>query len=243
MSTFLTLVQDLHREVGAAGTAPSTVANQRGEALRLLNYIKEADSEIQELWMNWKFLFANPSFSQTATTSVAAMSAPAGIGMWDLSTFKLLPVGETLPQQFPAYEYEDVKTEILDPTPGLPWRVIVMPDNSLKLDSVPNNSHTVLADYFKAPVALAANGDISLIPERYHGAILGAAIKKYGEFEGAAEMMTKGQNMYDAYYDKLETHQLPNRNYARRRTGAYFEVIGSQNHDGWSSGVGSRNGY
>ena len=32
MSTFLVLVQDLHREVGAAGVAPTAVTSQSGEA-------------------------------------------------------------------------------------------------------------------------------------------------------------------------------------------------------------------
>ena len=237
MSTFLQLVQDLHRESGAAGAAPTTVLSQTGEARRMVNWIKSADLYIQNLWMNWKFLFANPGFSQTTTAAVATLAKPVNLGMWDLETFRLTEFGSTVADPLAAYEYEDVKREVLDTSQSVPWRVIVMPDNSLKFESVPNAAHTITADYYKNPVELAANADISAIPERYHRIILGRALWLYGNFENAKEQKTQGEEIYDEMLQQLETHELPSKNYARRRTGGIFEVIGSQ------SGNDARAGY
>ena len=58
MSTFLELTQDLHRESGAAGSAPSTVVGQTGEAQRLVKWIQRADLQIQKLWHDWEFLWS-----------------------------------------------------------------------------------------------------------------------------------------------------------------------------------------
>lgn len=232
MSTYIQLVQDLHREVGAAGPSPVTVANQNGEMRRLVNWIRSADLYVQNLWFNWKFLFANPGYSQAATTNIATLAKPNGLGMWDLDTFRILEVGSTQPGQLLAYEYENVKSEILDTSPGAPWRVIVMPDNSLKLEGVPDAAHLITADYFKDPVELAAKDDVSLIPPKYHRIILGKALMLYGNFENAPEQLKQGVEIYDEMLEQLETHELPSRNYARKRTGGIFEVIGSQSgHD------------
>lgn len=236
MSTFIQLVQDMHREVGAAGPAPVSVLNQSGEARRLVNWIRSADSYVQNLWMNWKFLFANPGFNQVTTTSVATLAKPANLGMWDLDTFRIIEVTSTDPAPLQAVEYEDIKSQTLDTSPDIPWRVIVMPDNSLKFEGVPNAAHTITADYFRNPTELAVNADISAIPERYHRVILGRALMLYGNFENAPEQKAQGEEIYNEFLARLETHELPSKNYSRHRTGGQFEVIGSQGHTGFDRG-------
>jgi len=161
MSTFLQLVQDLHRECGVSGPVPQSVANQTGEYRRLVNWIKSADLYIQNQWFNWKFLWANPGFNQPCVAANPALSAPIDLGMWDLDTFRITQVGSSFADPLAAFEYEDVKMEILDTSQDVPSRVIVMPDNSLKFEAVPNAAHIVTADYFKNPTELAINTDIS----------------------------------------------------------------------------------
>ncbi len=190
---FLQLVQELHRECGAAGTAPVTVEGTvTGEAKRLLNWIKTSNLEIQDMYENWKFLRC--TYSQALTPTVNTLAAPTspnaiGSGMWDYDTFFLTEAGQTVPSPLVCQEYSEVKTEIVDTTPSAPWNV-----------------------------------DTPSIPARVHRAIVGHALIAYAEYEGAQEILTKGQRIYTEQMARLENSQLDNKKKSRFRTGGFFEV-------------------
>jgi hypothetical protein len=226
--TLIQLAQALHRDVGATGTAPASVVDARGEWARLVNYVIGADLDVQALWENWKF--QRTAYSQAATPSTATLAAPTRIKMWDQETFKIREAGDAVGLEYPieAVEYDDIKREVLDVTEGIPSRVIIMPDYSLKLEQVPNAAHVLLADHYVHPVALAANADVSVIPTAYHDVIRGKAVRKYANFEGAGEISQEAMDLYDLWLPRLENNQLPNKNNSRFRTGGFFEVIGSQ---------------
>lgn len=227
--TFLELVQALHSEVGAAGSSPTTVVNQVKENNRMVNWIKRADLRLQNKWVNWKFMRLEFTTNNTTTAGVATLGAPADHKTWDVETFKILYPGDTEYSDIDVVEYENIKDEILTTDQGAPSRIIIMPDNNLKLDPVPDGVYTVQADYYRKPVALANNTDVSLIPEEYHeSAILGRAMMFYANFEGADEIKVQGQELYAEGLAEMENHQLPNQNYSRLRTGGGFEVIAGQ---------------
>lgn len=227
--TFLELVQALHGECGAAGVAPSAVTGQVGENRRLVNWVTRADLKLQRKWINWKFLRAEFDTANTTTPSTATLSKPADLKTWDLKTFKITYPGQTEQYPLPAVEYENVKGTIIDDNEGPPGRVIIMPDNSLMFEPVPDGVYTITADYYLKPVALAVNADESRIPEEYHeSAILGRALMYYANFENAPEIRRQGEELYAEGLAEMENHQLPNQNYSRLRTGGGFEVIGGQ---------------
>lgn len=230
MSTFLELVQDLHAEVGAAGVAPVAVTSQTGEAERLVNWIIRSDYKIQAKWINWKFLRTAFTSGNTTTQGVATLAKPATLKTWDLATLRYIAPGNTIADKFgQIVEYENVKTEILDTAEGVLSRLIIMPDDSLLFEPVPNGVYTLLGDYYAKPIKLSANGSISLIPEEYHDTvILGRAMMYYGNYENAPEIKQQGLELYTEGLTELENHQLPNQNYSRNRTGGGFEVVGSQ---------------
>ena len=229
MSDFLTLVQDLHAETGAAGVAPTSVIDQTGEAKRLVNWIKRADIKIQTKWINWKFLRAEFLTGNVTTASVVALAKPATLHTWDTTTFRFRFPLETVEHPLPWVEYDKIKTQILDTSTGVPSRVIIMPDNSLEFEPIPDDAYTILADFYSKPIPLAANTDISLIPEEYHdSALLGRAMLYYANFENAPEIRTQGEELYGEGIAEMENHQLPNQNYSRFRTGGFFEVVGGQ---------------
>src|ERR1700747_1122553 len=109
--TFLQLVQDLYREVGAAGGTPSsaipTTVGVTGEILRLVNYVHDAELDIQNKWVDWKWLRKTLTFytgtqNQTGifTTLNGAISAqPTDLAEWDWKSFFIYPVGSTSAQQ------------------------------------------------------------------------------------------------------------------------------------------------
>lgn len=225
MSTYLELVDDLHYKVGAAGTAPTGVTGLTGEARRLALWIQEADEYIQLKYVNWKFLYQQYSVATIADAPTA--TKPALLKYWDFKTFKIIEPGDTDKNPLSAVEYDKIKTEILTPVleTDIPSRAIVLNNNDLQFDPVPDDAYTIEADYYDKPTLLAANSDVSLIPEEYHKAILGRAMMLYANFESAPEIKDQGEEIYVEQLALLENDQLPNQEHSRFNTGATIEVI------------------
>jgi len=226
--TFLQLVQALHRESGASGTAPTSVVNQTGQNLRLVNWIKDANLDVQNLWLNWKFLYSTDT-GRTLTPGDNTLAAPDdfGDGMWDVTTFRIVPEGDTQEQHIDVQQFEDVKDELLDESEGTPFRVTVMPDDSLRFEGTPDAEDEFRAVYYRGPDEdeLAVNSDESSIPSRFRRVILGRALQLYANYESAPEVKIQGDEIYDTYLARLENKQLPNRDHARYRTGADIQIM------------------
>lgn len=266
--TFLTLVQDLYREVGASGGTPSvaipTIVGVSGEILRLVNYVHDAELEIQNLWVDWKWLRKTLTFytgtqNQTGifTTMNGAISAqPTDLAEWDWESFFILPPGSSFYQPLPAVEWQEVRREVFDTTDfNQPSRVIVMPDNTFRFDLIPDQSYQCTVEYRAVPYDLKLDADISNIPARFaNRLIVEWARMKYGMFESAAEQVTSAKlNIYGTLDDAgiptnngilaaLENDQLPNRKNSRRQQGN--NIVISTDWDGdWSNSSGGGSGW
>lgn len=227
MSTYLELVDELHISVGAAGQEPSTVTNLSGEAERLAAWVKRADNLIQMKWANWKYLrstFDDAGNNETAA-GVDNLAQPADLVFWDEESFMITLPGETDKNPIRVSEWDKRKGDVLDTTQGAIDNIILMPDNSLLFEPVPDGIYTIDCDYYVRPTLLAASGDISAIPVRFHQAILGRAMILYANFENAPEIKDQGEEIYVEQLALLENDQLPNQFNARFRTGAMIEVI------------------
>jgi len=264
--TFVTLVQDLFREVGAAGVAPTTTVNQTGEALRLVNYIHDAELEIQDMWVDWKWLRGTLTFytgasNQTGifTTQGGAVSAyPTDVAEWDWKSFFIYPVGSTSPQPLKTDEWQNVRNQVFNTTSYTqPWRVIVMPDNTFRFDNIPDQSYQCYCEYRKVPYDLKNDTDVSNIPARFaNRLIVEWARMKYGLFESAAEQTAAAKlHIYGTLDDAgiptnngllaaLENDQLPNRKDSRRQQGNNIVISAGGGYDydwggpndGWHGG-------
>jgi hypothetical protein len=261
--SFLTLVQDLYREVGAAGglpasSIPTTVA-QSGEILRLINYVHDAELEIQNLWVDWKWLRKTLTFytgtqNQTGifTTLNGGVSAfPTDLAEWDWNSFFILPPGNSFFAPVRTAEWQEVRREVFDTVDfNIPSRVIVMPDNTLRFDLIPDQSYQMTAEYRSVPYDLKVDGDVSNIPARFANRIIVEwARMKYGMFESAPEQVTAAKlNIYGTLDDAgiptnngllaaLENDQLPNRKNSRRQQGNNI-VISTDEYGGYDDGSG-----
>jgi hypothetical protein len=254
--SYIQLVQDLFREVGAAGVAPTTIVGATGEAARLVNYIHDAELEIQNLWVDWKWLRKTLTFYTGTqdrvgiyTTQGGAVSAyPADLAEWDWKSFQLLPPNNTSFQNLETAEWQDVRNQIFDTTDfSQPWRVIVMPDNTFRFDLIPDQSYQCYAEYRAVPYDLKADADVSNIPARFGNRIIVEwARMKYGLFESAAEQTAAAKlHIYGTLDDAgiptnngllaaLENDQLPNRKNSRRQQGNNI-VISTDYGDSWDS--------
>lgn len=251
--SFLQLVGDLFREVGASGIAPTTTVNQTGEALRLVNYVHDAELEIQNHWVDWKWLrkmlvcFTGAG-NRTGifTTLNGAVSAfPLDLAEWDYKTFQLLPPGNTFYETLPTWEWQEVRNEIFDTTDQQqPWRCIVMPDNTLMFDLTPDQSYQCSMEYRSVPYDLKADADVSNIPARFaNRLIVEWARMKYGSFENAAEQVALARTQIYGVIDdqgikqtqgllaQLENDQLPNAKSSRLQQGNNIVVSAGHGYD------------
>lgn len=225
MSTFLKLVQDLHRETGAAGAKPVSVVNQVGEADRLVGWIQEADIYVQSLWTDWKFLWSQWTTGNVTTASVNSLMKPTDHNFWDFESFKIIEPSSTDQNPIDVIEYHEVRGTILDTSEANPARIIIMPDDNLQFEPVPDGAYTILADYYAKPTLMAANTDVSSIPEEFHQVILGRAMILYANHENAPEVKDQGNEIYVEQLARLENKQLPNKENSRFKSGGFFEVI------------------
>jgi hypothetical protein len=248
--TFLQLVQDLYREVGAAGGSPTaaipSTTTATGEILRLVNYIHDAELDIQNIWVDWKWLRKTLTFytgtqNQTGifTTSGGAISAfPTDLAEWDWKSFLIYPAGSSSPQNLITAEWQEVRNVIFNTTSfNQPWRVIVMPDNTFRFDMIPDQSYQCYAEYRSVPYDLKNDSDVSNIPARFaNRLIVEWARMKYGLFENAPEQTANAKmQIYGALDDSglhqnngllaaLENDQLPNRKNSRRQQGNSIQI-------------------
>lgn len=260
--TYIQLVQDLFREVGAAGKAPSTIVGTTGEANRLVNYVHDAELDIQNKWADWKWLrktltFYTKASSQTGiyTDNTGVTSAyPLDLAEWDYKSFFIYPAGSTTPQPFPTIEWQKVRNQVFDTVDTTqPWRVIVMPDNTLRFDMIPDQAYQCFCEYRSVPYDLKVDADVSNIPSRYaNRLIVEAARMKYGLFENAPEQMERAQREIDGYIDEkgdrhiglmqqLEADQRFNQKSSDINSGSEI-VITTDYGGGYSSTYGYR-GY
>ena len=256
--TYLQLVQDLYREVGAAGGTPTqsvpTTVNTTGEILRLVNYVHDAELEIQNLWVDWKWLrktltayTVTGSNTGFVTTSGGATSAqPADLAEWDYKSFFILPAGATQLTPLAVYEWQQVRNQVFDTVDqAQPWRVIVMPDNTLRFDLTPDASYQIQCEYRAVPYDLKVDLDVSNIPARYgNRLIVEWARKRYGLFENAAEQveaadwqiyggMDQANVWHTGLLAQLENDQLPNRKSSRLQSGNDIVIGGPGSDDGY----------
>jgi hypothetical protein len=246
--TFLQLVQDLYREVGASpgslpATAIPTTVGVTGEILRLTNYIHDAELEIQNHWQDWKWKRktlncwtpsgANNNTGIFTTQGGGVSAQPADVAEWDFKSFFILPVGATQFTNLQADEWQNWRYNVFDTVDlAQPWHVIVMPDNTLRWDLTPDQSYNVTMEYRAQPYDLKLDADVSNMPAYIGNRIIVEwARLKYGMFENAQEQVQMARNQIYGVVDdqgikqtqgllaELENDQLPNAKNGRLQSG------------------------
>lgn len=230
MSTYLELVQDLHRDCNVGGTAPTSgnFASLTGTVARLKDWVKQADLELKSKWFNWKFLWASGSVSLVASTQ--DYTGPSDLGIYDKNTFLL----DGYPIQVIEYREYKEKSLLGVADEGTPVVIVILPNNSLRCYPIPDAAQTLTFEYYKAATAsvLSAHGDTSVIPAQFHRAIFYTAMTYYANWDNADELKKQaveglyGRNgtLEEGWIHKLETHQLPSSGYAGATNDGNYEI-------------------
>lgn len=203
--TFLELCQTVRYELGLSGEGPATVIGQTGQTKQLVGFVQAADTLIQTLYSDWKFLWKE--WEQNTTASVEVYSSPADLGMWDMESLYLDWGTEDSLKLHVNNNKEDLMYSGTRDQ-GVPTKITFLPDYNIKLNPIPDDVYTITGSYYRVPTQLTANTDVSAIPEQFHRIIIARAKMLYAEAEEVFNMMQSYSIEYIQMLQKLEAHSL-----------------------------------
>ncbi len=212
MSTFLQLSQYVHRECGLAGNGPSEVSAQTGQLRNIVKWVADADEQIQSLYNDWDFLWAQ--FQTNTIATVATYTAPSDIGLWNQDSFFLDYTTDTH-QRLNVLDYQTWYRTIRQGTRtnAKPTIVVVLPNKNLILDRPPDAVYSLTADYWKRPTRMTVNASTSLIPAQFERVIITRAKMFVFDDTGDREQYNASAAEFQAAMRMLEADQLSSQTY------------------------------
>lgn len=233
----LALVNSAIVECGVSGGPLTTAvaASLTGSIARVAGWVDAAWNEVQTEHDDWvwmrssNLLGAGASFVTVAGQASYPLGTTAGtvgiavdnFGKWDRDTFRCYTttVG-TNDEQFldniPFDVWRDAyMLGAMRSVQTRPVAVAVGPDQSVNVGPPSNGLYTVTADYFVAPSAMTADTNTPTgLPLRFHMLIVYKAMKKYGFYESAPEVLSRGTAEYNLMFNQLEGARLPQMSFA-----------------------------
>ena len=212
---FLQLCQDVFREGGISGQISST-QNQTGEASRVVGWVQKAYREILNDQPDaWNFTRESATKQLTAgvgTYSFADLAIVGGV-QWDTSTMRYAASSDLSDEAHlteldfatfrNTWQFGPSRTQ-----QGTPADVSVNNETSLVIGPIPAAAGWIVFDY-KAMPTLISDTDTPVIPERFHNAIVWRALRHYGLYEAAPEVVARADIAYKETMLQLTIDQTP----------------------------------
>lgn len=214
---FLQLAQSLRQECGVAGTGPTTTAGQVGQAKKLVDWTNQAWLEIQGKHDTWGFMREPFSFeiAQGVDSTTPATAGLSDLRYWHRDTFRCYKtaLGFEDEQWLVEWEYQTFRnTYRFNQQRTLQGRPMVFAINpnakALLLGPLPDAAYTIVGEYQTLPASLSGDEDVPSLPTHLHMLIVYKAMEYYGLFESAPEVLSRGQQQYNALMSQLEREQL-----------------------------------
>lgn len=229
--TFLELCQATARECGISGTVPTTVASQTGELNRIVQWVKDAYTEIQNRHKNWLWLRSEFTFGTTADddtygyldlTDVSDAAAISRFSHWLIhdpewpAKSYLTSTGVSGEGFLTFMEWNHFRRvyKVGTQTSGQPAWITVDPRQNLVLGPAPSAAYTITGDYQQSAQLMSADGNIPEMPTHFHMLIVYYAMQKYAGFDAANEIMIRAVNEGGRLMRQLENNQLPQLRFA-----------------------------
>ena len=222
MSTYLQLCTYLRQETSDAGTGPSAVTSQTGELARLVTWIADAWTELQQEKDCWRWM--RKSFTVSATsgdgayaygdcTDTVSLAVISRFSRWHKNTFKCYLTSSGVGAEYALHwlPWDDFRRiyRYGTQTNTAPCHVSEDPTQAFVLGPIPDATYTVSGDYQIGPQILAADGDTPEMPSRFHRLIVYEAMMKYGGNRVSPETMLRATTEGSRLRSALGRDQLP----------------------------------
>lgn len=204
---YLQLSQELARKAGVSGQ-PASVTGQKGEMLRLVNWVNQAWNDIQLNNPRWPFLWKRDTFPIYADQ--AAYELPADLRELALGEVEYLnPAsgkwGFVSPMTFTEFDRLYRHATVVN----APQVVTLTPESKLQFYPIPNLNSQAQITYWSTPQVLSANTDTPLLPAHFHQMIVWLALKYYGEYEQDMEVAQVANVEFQKLFTACSNELLP----------------------------------
>jgi len=222
--TFLELVNRTKQECGVPGEALTTIVGANREMQRIIDWVAQSYTEIQEEHQDWDFLRESMTFNTVAEQQTYTVGDGASydidlddFGIWRNDSFRAYLQSAGIATQIilaQYYSYSEFRDFYLlgsrQLVSGRPLYITIEPaSRSLLLGFKPNDIYVVTGEYYRTPHTLTVDADTPIFPSRYHLSIVYKAMQKYGLFNVAAEQIEAGRQGFSKLINRMEIDQLP----------------------------------
>lgn len=168
---------------------------------------------------NWNFMRGEFSFSTVADQRdyAAADNSITDLRQWDKGSFLLHDpsIGYTDQGELQFMEYglwrNQYRAQMQARDSSRPQLLTLLPEsNNVRFEPAPDKVYTVEGDYWKTIQSLAADSDEPTgLPDHFHLIIVWQALKYWGFYEDAPDVLDMAETNFDNLLLDLELEQLP----------------------------------
>ena len=222
----LQLVNLARQEAGVAGGDLSTVQGTlSAESSRFKNWVINEWVRIQSEHPDWQFLRFSGEFNtvanqanytpqQAKATNDGTASGTAILGNWKRDSFRVSTAGQNYNDEMllgfmPWWQYRNLyQYGNMRDARSRPVVFSIDPQKNLYFGIIPNAAYTVGYEYYRTPVTLSADTDTPAMPDRFHELIAYRALRAYGIFMAAPEVIGRADDAISRINPQLATDQL-----------------------------------
>ena len=228
MRTFLQLCQDACRECGIAQGEKSlfSVEGNSGEVHRIVNWIKQSWTDIQNRHDNWRWMRAGFTLRTAIGEDMYRYDDAVDDETGDVVTLFAhwwVNDPDDPPKAYRVSAGKGTETWLIYAdwrafkriyrigvqNDGQPAHITVDPQNRLVLGPRPNDEYVVSGEYQRSAQKLSEDNNTPDMPERFHDLIVWLTVVQYAEYEAANELYQKGLRRSRLMMRQLENDQLP----------------------------------
>lgn len=220
---FIDLCKDIVSDLGiAGGTINSVTGILNAEQLRIINWVARADLFVQNLWVDWKFLwYPDTSVLGQAGSDVLTPSVPTwarNIQTIEFGSLWIAPgTSSARPIRYMPWDaFRGMFGRKVKGTQPVPFCFSQQPDGVIVLSHYLSSDATFALDYHVIGKRMAGDNDTSPIPENFDNIIVERAKIFYAQRENAPEIMTGSTAEYTDLLDKMQAMCLPDNTAGRR---------------------------
>ncbi len=194
MATFLELAQNTRVISGMQGTGPSSVVNQQGIEAVLVQFVKDAYIDVQNLREDWKWMEGSRSFSTQAGKDTYTLFDLFGTTTPSLKKYQydsFVIADNTGHKTYLQYLERNALESMYmnDTTKDMPGFFTEDPSTGyIVLKPIPSDAYAITFRYQKAPEILSTDAQIPLLPVAFHNLILYKAVEKLSAYLGSPQI-------------------------------------------------------
>jgi len=215
-TTYLQMCQKARSECSIAGSGPSSVENQTGILEKLVGWVIDAWTEIQNERTDWLFMWKTFSFD-TQSGKADYLVEVTDLKRWGTSeegkpiTAYLVSEGVAGEYELIYWPYDYFRSIYLrgTQTNNKPFHYTIRPDGTLLLGPTPDGVYKLQGEYFKETQILSANGDVVQLENDYVNIVKWLTVRMYAENQEDAGLYDSADSKYTRLKGQLCRKFLP----------------------------------